>query len=44
MLEPYEGKLSHTVLRGESHGNVVLLPDLYSSRYGHFEVNTAKNT
>ena len=25
-LEPYEGKLSHTVLRGGSGGNITLLP------------------
>lgn len=26
-LEPYEGKLSRTVLRGGSGGNITLLPD-----------------
>jgi hypothetical protein len=26
-LEPYEAKVSSTVLRGEGDGNVVLLPD-----------------
>lgn len=26
-LEPYEGKLSRTVLRGECSGNVMFLPD-----------------
>lgn len=30
-LEPYEGKLSRTVLRGRSGGNTTLLPDLYSA-------------
>ena len=29
-LEPYEGKLSRTVLRGRSGGNTALLPDVYS--------------
>ena len=26
-LEPYEGKLSRTVLRGECNSNIMFLPD-----------------
>ncbi|MBA3531015.1 MAG: reverse transcriptase N-terminal domain-containing protein, partial [Ardenticatenales bacterium] len=28
LLEPCAGKLARTVLRGEEHGNVLLLPDV----------------
>ena len=31
MLEPYEGKLSRTVLRGEGGSNALDLPDTYIS-------------
>ena len=30
LLEPYEGKLSHTVLRGEGGSNALDLPDEYN--------------
>ena len=32
ILEPYEGKLSRTVLRGGNSSNVVLLPDHYTEK------------
>ena len=33
LLEPYEGKLSRTVLRGERGSNVPDLPDFIRERY-----------
>ena len=33
LLEPYEGKLSRTVLRGERGSNVPDLPDFIKERY-----------
>ena len=33
LLEPYEGKLSRTVLRGERGSNVPDLPDFLGERY-----------
>ena len=33
MLEPYEGKLSRTVLRGEGGSNALDLPDYYVFRW-----------
>ena len=32
MLEPYEGKLSRTVLRGEGGSNALDLPDVESNK------------
>ncbi|MBA3530431.1 MAG: HNH endonuclease, partial [Ardenticatenales bacterium] len=34
LLEPCAGKLARTVLRGEGHGNVLLLPDVLA-KWGH---------
>ena len=38
MLEPYEGKLSRTVLRGERGSNALDLPDI--TRAGDFFVES----
>ncbi len=38
MLEPYEGKLSRTVLRGEGGSNALDLPDV--SKQGDFFVES----
>ena len=32
LLEPYEGKLSRTVLRGGAGSNASLLPDIHSEK------------
>ncbi|MBD3339915.1 MAG: hypothetical protein GF353_12450 [Candidatus Lokiarchaeota archaeon] len=39
MLEPYDGKLSRTVLRGESGGNARDLPDPYKENNIKFTNN-----
>lgn len=35
-LEPYEGKLSRTVLRGGSGGNITLLPGVHTLNSGAY--------
>ena len=37
MLEPYDGKLSRTVLRGERGGNAPDLPDVFKNDMINFD-------
>ena len=38
-FEPYEGKLSSTVLRGGNSSNAVLLPDYFGRQQSYFYVD-----